>query len=156
MFLALLGEMCGVDQLVFLLDTFAGMPPPSEYDRGRQQGEFAPAPDQVAIIERQSAALGISRRIEICQGLFAETFATMAPRKLKFAFAHIDANIYEGTKEACEFTFPNMSPGAIIVFDDYNGVTDLGARLAIDRCFRQENRRPSALAVTSAFIKVDN
>jgi hypothetical protein len=47
-----------------------------------------------------------------------------------------------------------MNAGGTIVFDDYNGVCDLGARLAIDRSLRNRPERPQPLAASSAFVRV--
>lgn len=152
LFLALLGRMHGISQKVLLLDTFAGAPGLSSYDTGRQQGEFALNGDPVRQIQQQARLLGIEDRVEIHQGLFAETFASLSQRELAFAFAHIDANLYQSTKEACTFTIPRMVKGGMVVFDDYNGVCDLGARLAIDEHLAPKAIRPSALAACSAYI----
>jgi hypothetical protein len=149
--LAVLGKLEGISQTVHMLDTFAGMPTPSEFDSSRQSGEFTPPRDWPDVIRRQVAALGVEGRVEIHQGYFAETFPALAARDVRFAFAHIDANIYEGTREACEFTLPRMAKGGVVVFDDYNGLCDLGARLAIDSCLR--DRKPQPLAECSAFLR---
>ncbi len=71
----------------------------------------------------------------------------------RFAFAHIDANLFESTREACAFTLPRVAPGGIVVFDDYNGVCDLGARLAIDLCLGRGAVRPSPLAWCSCYLR---
>lgn len=152
--LGLLGEMGKIDQQILLLDTFSGTPPTSNYDSSRQQGEFTPADDQVSIIRQQAIALGIEERVVIHKGLFADTFSAIAQQNLNFAFAHIDANVYWSTKEACEFVLPRMASDSIIVLDDYNGVTDLGARLAIDRYFLGKVRQPIPLAGCSAFLRI--
>lgn len=151
--LAVLGRLNGLSQRVLMLDTFAGMPAPSEYDSGRASGEFAPPRNWTAVIGEQIAALGIADRAEIHQGLFADSFEKLASRNPRFAFAHIDANIFEGTRDACEFTLPRMAPGGAVVFDDYNGLCDLGARLAIDACLRGAEHRPLPLAECSAYLR---
>jgi hypothetical protein len=151
--LAVLGRLNDLSQRVLMLDTFAGMPPPSEYDTARRPGEFAPPSGWVDVIAEQSAALGVSNRTEIHQGLFADSFARMAAPGPRFAFAHIDANIFAGTRDACAFTLPRMSAGGAVVFDDYNGLCDLGARLAIDACLREPGRRPRPLAECSAYLR---
>jgi hypothetical protein len=152
--LALLGRHNGVCQKVLILDTFAGMPTVSEYDLSRHPGEFRPPADQVALIRRQAEALGVADRIEIHEGLFTDTFARLAGRDLHFAFVHIDANIYQGTLDACGFTIPLVAPGGLVVFDDYNGVCDLGARLAIDEYLAGRGLRPHPLAATSAYVRL--
>jgi O-methyltransferase len=144
----------GIPQKVLILDTFAGMPSVSAFDLARQDGEFTPASDQVEVIRGQAETLGVSDRIEIHKGLFAETFRILAVRNPRFSFVHIDANIYEGTLEACRFTIPRVCSGGAVVFDDYNGVCDLGARLAIDEFFREEGTKPKPLTASSAFVQI--
>jgi hypothetical protein len=150
--LALLGKLHGIEQKVFLLDTFAGMPAVSAYDLGRQNGEFRPGADQVGLIRRQAESLGVSERIEIHQGLFADTFPALTARDLHFALVHIDANIYQGTLQACQFAIPRIRRGGAAVFDDYNGVCDLGARLAIDEYFAGQGIKPQPLTASSACV----
>jgi hypothetical protein len=151
--LALLGRLNGLRQAVLMLDTFAGMPAVSAYDFGRSGGEFRPPADQVELIRRQAEALGVADRVEVHRGLFADTFAALAPRALRFALVHIDANIYQGTLEACAFTIPRVSTGGAVVFDDYNGVCDLGARLAIDEYCAGRGLRPLPLVASSAYLR---
>ncbi len=122
-------------------------------DLSRQDGEFQPPADQVQWIRKQAESLGVSDRIEIHQGLFAQTFQVLAQRDPRFAFVHIDANIYSGTLEACQFTIPRINSGGAVVFDDYNGVCDLGARLAIDEYFQGKGVKPRPLTASSAYVR---
>ena len=154
LFLALLGQMHAIPQRVLLLDTFAGVSSLSSYDTGRNEDEFAMTGDPVGQIRHQATALGIQDRIEIHRGLFAEIFPYLSQRALSFAFAHIDANLYQSTKEACAFTMPRVSERGIVVFDDYNGVCDLGARLAIDEKLLSTGINPTPLATCSAYVRV--
>jgi hypothetical protein len=151
--LAVLGRLEGVPQKVLMMDTFAGMPPPSAYDSSRRAGEFAPPDGWPDIIRRQTTELGVADRVEIHQGLFSEHFPALATRGVRFSFAHIDANIYQGTLEACEFTLPRMAAGGAVVFDDYNGLMDLGARLAIDEAVTRRGKKPLPLAECSAYLR---
>ncbi len=152
--LALLGHLHQASQRILLLDTFTGTPPPCRCDISRSGGEFVPPADQPAVIRRQAAALGVLDRVEIHQGLFADTFARLRGRDLRFALVHIDANLYQGTREACLFTLPRTAPGGAVVFDDYNGPCDLGARLAIDQSLAGTGLRPLPLVWSSAYVRV--
>ncbi len=152
--LAFLGSLHSVQQRTLLLDTFTGSPPACDRDFGRSAGEFVPAADQVALIRQQAAALGILDRIEIHQGLFADTFAHLREQDRRFSFVHIDANLYQGTREACAFTLPRCAPGGAVVFDDYNGLCDLGARLAIDEALAEPGLRPLPLVWSSAYLRI--
>jgi hypothetical protein len=152
--LALLGRHNDVCQKVLILDTFEGMPAVSGYDLARRPGEFRPPHDQVELIRHQAEALGVAERVEVHKGLFNDTFAKLGPRDPQFAFVHIDANIYQGTLDACAFTIPRVASDGIVVFDDYNGVCDLGARLAIDEYLADRKLRPQPLAATSAYVRL--
>lgn len=152
--LAILGRLNGIPKKVLMLDTFAGMPAPSEFDSSRQSGELSPPEHWPTVIRKQANTLGVDDLVEIHQGLFAASFPALAARKLVFSFCHIDANIYQGTLEACQFTLPRVSPGGVIVFDDYNGLCDLGARLAIDVALAASGRQPQPLAECSAYLRI--
>lgn len=150
--LAVLGKLHGVQQKVLMLDTFAGMPPTSAFDLARQSGEFTPPDGWTDVIRRQIDALGVADRVEVHKGFFSETFAGWGARDLELSFAHIDANIYQGTLDACQYVLPRVKPGGVVVFDDYNGLMDLGARLAIDSAV--QGKRPQPLAECSAYLRV--
>jgi hypothetical protein len=152
--IALLGRLDGISQRVHMCDTFAGMPAVSGYDLGREVGEFQPPPDQVQMILRQAEALGVSDRVQMHRGLFADTLPQLAACQPRFALVHIDANIYQGTLDACCWTIPSVAPGGAVVFDDYNGVCDLGARLAIDEYLAGQGSclKPIPLTASSACV----
>lgn len=152
--LAVLGRLHGKEQKVLMLDTFHGLPPVGETDAFRRSGEFEPAKDQILRIGSQAARLGVADRIEIHAGLFADSFTRLARRELRFAFVHVDANVYEGTDQACAFTLPRAAEGGVVVFDDYNGPFDLGARLAIDRHLAGRPEALRDLAWSSAWIRI--
>ncbi len=151
--LGLLGKLNRCEKLVLMLDTFRGSPEVSGFDNTRTRTEFIPPTGQVDLIRRQATTLGIGDQIEIHPGLFSETFDLLQDRNLTFSFCHVDANIYSGTKEACEFTIPRISPGGIVVFDDYNGICDLGARLAIDQFFLGKGAELGPLAGSSVLYR---
>ncbi len=150
--LAALAARNGIRRRVLLLDTFAGVPAGGEHDALRGAGDYDPGAGWARRLGTQAAALGIADRIDIHEGLFAETFAVLERREgLRFAFVHVDANVYEGTRDACRFTLRRLSEGGVAVFDDYHGVLDLGARLAVDECLG--GRVPAPLAWTSAYVR---
>jgi hypothetical protein len=152
--LALLGRLHAVAQQVLILDTFTGTPAVHRYDLYRRPGEYRPPAAQVEIIHRQAEALGVRERIEVHSGLFQDTFPKLGGQERRFAFVHIDANIYQGTLEACACTLRRVAPGGMMVFDDYNGVCDLGARLAIDECLAGHGLRPQPLGACSAYCQL--
>lgn len=151
LFLALLGRLNSINQKVFMLDTFEGMPESSKFDTNRKGGEYLPQINQVDIINENAKKIGVLDRIFILKGLFKDSINMIKENKNEFAFCHIDANIYSSTYEACDFSIPRMNKGGGIVFDDYNALCDLGARLAIDK-YLKGFIKPTPLSSTSAFI----
>jgi hypothetical protein len=151
--LAILSRLNGLYKTHVLLDTFTGIPDTSIYDSSRTVGEFRPPDDQVAIIRRQATLLGVASQVEIFPGPFDETLPQLlASGSVRVAFAHIDANTYSGTWDASRYALPAVLPGGIVCFDDYNGIYDLGARLAIEQ-YLGIHTRPQPLAGTSAFVR---
>ena len=52
------------------------------------------------------------------------------------------------------FAIPRTARGGAVVFDHYNGVCDLGSRLAIDRFCAPAGLRPQPLAGPSAWLRI--
>lgn len=152
--LALLGAIQGRRQKVILFDTFRGSPAGSRHDTLRPNPEYFLPPDYPDALWRQATAMGIGDRLEVHAGIFRETFADLAHEPLRFSFAHIDANLFESTSDACAFVVPRMVPAGLVVFDDYHGPCDLGARLAIDRYFHDRSERPCRLSGNSAWLRI--
>jgi len=51
-----------------------------------------------------------------------------------FSFVHIDVDLYQPILHSFEFFYPRLSPGGIMVFDDYGCIQFPGAKNAIDEC----------------------
>ena len=59
---------------------------------------------------------------------------------LRFAFVHLDADLYEPTIEALKFFYPRMNVRGMIVIHDYNSLP--GARKAVDEFFLNRKELP--------------
>jgi len=59
---------------------------------------------------------------------------------LKFAFVHLDVDLFEPTLEGLKFFYPRMSTGGILLIHDYNAW--LGARKAVDEFFADKKEFP--------------
>ena len=64
--------------------------------------------------------------VELIPGLFQETLFLDSP----VAFAHIDCDWYDSVRTCLERIVPWLSPGGIMVFDDYSSYS--GCRKAVD------------------------
>jgi len=70
------------------------------------------------------------------EGLFKDTFRKAENEK--FCFVHIDSDLYESVKQCCEFFYPRMIQGGIMIFDDYGFIRYIGARQAVDDFFAEK------------------
>jgi len=50
-----------------------------------------------------------------------------------FSLVHIDVDLYEPTMDTLEFFYPRMSPGGVIICDDYGSLACPGAKEAMDK-----------------------
>ena len=59
----------------------------------------------------------------------------------KFSFVHIDVDLYEPTKDALEFFYSRMSPGGVLLCDDYGSLACPGAKKAMDEFFSDKKEK---------------
>lgn len=129
----------GSGKRLHLFDTFDGMPPTDPTVDDHRAGDFPGVP-----VDTVRAFVGHEDEVVFHPGLIPETFAEMDDFS-RIAFAHIDVDIYESTKRCCEFIYPRLSWGGVIVFDDYGRPTCRGARIAIDEYFADKDSVPLSL-----------
>ena len=58
--------------------------------------------------------------VRIIRGVVPDILGEHAPEKI--AFLHLDMNAPQANKGALEFLFDRLSPGAVVVFDDYGWI----------------------------------
>lgn len=98
-----------------LFDTFAGMPDISVPTRDyHNPGDFADT--SLSFVRKRLGAYG-----KLCQfhvGTMPQTFVEVQDVQ-SYAFVHIDVDIYPSALECCQWFYPRMAFGGVIVFDDY-------------------------------------
>jgi O-methyltransferase len=119
---------CALDRTLHLFDTFEGLPAPHEVDSVRfKPGQYASNYEKV-----KKYLEGYN--VKIYKGLFPDT--TKDVPEVKYAFVHLDADLYESTKTGLEYFYPRMSPGAICICHDF--VTSEGVNRAFEEFFRDK------------------
>lgn len=120
-------------------DSFSGLPPLSRQDAGTapflKPGYLACQPEDVL---RSFSRQGL-RPPEIHAGWFHETLATELPDRI--AFAHLDGDFYDSILVSLREVYPRLSPGAMVVVDDYSWAGTPGARRACDVFFADKSER---------------
>ncbi len=114
-------------RIVHLFDTFEGMPETTEFDM-HLRGDFA----DTSLESVNEYLQGYN--VHFWPGLFPDS-ARLLPDDTEFVLVHVDVDLYTSTKAACEFFWPRLVEGGIMVFDDYNGPRCPGANKAVDEFF---------------------
>lgn len=94
-----------------LFDTFEGLPETGKNDEQFKKGEY------VGTFKDVKRNLSKYKKILYYKGLFPET-AKKCKQK-KFAFVHIDFDLYDGTLASLNHFYPLMSAGGIFLIHDY-------------------------------------
>jgi O-methyltransferase len=136
------------DRDLYLFDTFSGMTSPGDEDV-KHTGERAA--DMLARSSRDSddwavaslddakaAVLGVGypeNKIHFVQGPVEETLPATAPGEI--ALLRLDTDWYASTKHALVHLYPHLSPGGVVIIDDY--AYWQGARQAVDEYIREND-----------------
>lgn len=110
-------------RIVWGFDSFEGWPEPSVYDespRNPKQGEWRVSEEQVR--ERlNDSKIGDeypNLEVRLIKGFFRDTLQQF-PKERQISLLHIDADLYEGYRDALTNLFPAVAKGGIILFDEY-------------------------------------
>jgi hypothetical protein len=146
-----------VRKTVYGFDTFEGFPSLAPEDGGENEvqdvrvgGYAAGASIEEELLAARGAMnhdrhLSHLERLEFVKGDLACTaprFVAEQGQGLRIALLNLDADLYEPTRVALEHFVPLMSPGGIIILDEYAVTTFPGESQAVDEYFtRRFGRR---------------
>jgi len=126
----------GFDGEFFVFDSFEqGLPERGPEDRDlrrtrtakdarRERRFFRSSLDSVRDVLRDVSF------VRLCRGWIPEGFPAFADRR--FAFVHIDVDLFRPTLESLDFFLPRMVAGGAVVVDDYGSSGFPGATRAVD------------------------
>jgi O-methyltransferase len=115
------------DDKLYLFDTFDGMPEANiELDNFHRKGDFGDTS-----FEWVSELFAGNPNVSVYRGCFPRDNSEVLEGK-KFKLVHLDVDIYSSYKECLAYFHNKMVPQGIMVFDDYNAPSCLGAKKAID------------------------
>lgn len=127
------------DRKVWMYDTFAGMTEPTDDDFARHDRKPAASwmresekvraigPRDIVTRNIKCAAYPPSQFVMV-EGRVEDTIPGRVPEKI--SLLRLDTDWYESTRHELEHLFPLLSPGGVLIVDDY-GIWD-GARKAAD------------------------
>lgn len=129
----------------YMFDSFEGLSRPSSEDGSYwRRGDLA-ASDAV-LAGKLAGCTGYS----VMKGWIPARFAEVDERR--FAFVHIDVDLYQPTRDSLAFFYPRMGEGGIIVVDDYGFSTCPGATRAVDEVLMGETEQMVALPDGGGFV----
>ncbi len=148
----MLSELKRTDRQLYLFDTFEGMPRPSEVDTDRQDAraidtfealqtgqdssDFCRA--HFAEVQEALASTGYPQQsVHWVKGKVEDTIPENAPDSI--ALLRLDTDWYESTRHELEHLFPRLSPGGVLIIDDYGHWQ--GCQKAVDEYFDKNRTR---------------
>jgi O-methyltransferase len=129
----------------YVLDSFSGM---QTVDRIKDRHKVGDLSD--TSLEAVRSIVGDLDFIEYRKGWIPSTFAGLEAER--FSFAHIDVDLYKSVLDCCEFIYPRLCPGGVLIFDDYGFPNNPGARRAVDEYFKGRNEQPIVLTTGQALV----
>ncbi len=103
------------DKKFYVCDTYEGLPESHTNDRSvHNLKQYA------CSLESVSDYLKEFPNVHFVKGFFPNSAEGVIPEDEKFAFAHIDVDLYEGTLEGIRYLYPRMIPGGVIISHDFS------------------------------------
>lgn len=127
-----------------LFDTFEGMPEAKPEIDFHKRGDFSDTQ-----FHEVKAKVNFPF-VQVVKGWIPSTF--LGREKTMISMAHVDVDIYQSVKDCCEFIYPRLCAGGVIIFDDYGFDTCKGAKLAVDEYFMDKRSVPLVLPTGQAIV----
>lgn len=127
-------KACGsTERLVWVADSFEGLPPPDEgqypLDRGDPHWTMEHLAVSLERVKENFARYGLlDEQVRFLPGWFRDTLPSAPIERL--AVLRLDGDMYESTIVALRSLYPKVSPGGFVIVDDYGAVP--GCRAAVE------------------------
>ncbi len=119
-------EACSdVDRVVWVADSFRGLPAPDLARYPADTGDLLHSRDQLAVgldeVKANFERYGLlDERVHFVEGWFEDSLPKAPIDKL--AVLRVDADMYKGTIEALESLYPKLATGGYVIVDDYGAM----------------------------------
>lgn len=125
------------DKELYLFDTYSGFPDILTKDDPKSYfvGDCSCPKKNVENLMKKE------KNVFIVDGIFPNT-ADIIKNK-KFAFAHIDTDIYQSTKDSLEYIYPRMNTNGVILIHDYPAHD--GVKKAVDDFLKDKGEKIKTL-----------
>ena len=141
--ICLANEGTGKQHHVF--DSFEGLSRP-----GPRDGDYWTPGTLACSLEDVQRNLSRFAEVSYHKGWIPERFAEVASRR--FSFVHVDVDLEQPTLDSAIFFYERLSPGGILVCDDYGFTSCPGATAALDEFFSDKPEKMVALSSGGGFV----
>ncbi len=117
-----------IQDSVFLCDTWAGVVKTGDVDTYYHGGEHDDTSRQ--IVESLISRMGLEN-VELLQGIFPDDTGDRVA-DLRFRLCHVDVDVYQSAKDVFDWVWPRLSPGGLVIFDDYGCAACPGVTAFVD------------------------
>jgi len=127
-----------------LFDTFTGIPVCDPDVDCHHVGDFGDTN-----LDQVKTGVGHADIVRYHVGIMPQTFTGL--ENVVVSFVHVDVDMYQSYVDCLAFFWPRLSPGGIMVFDDYGHQNCPGARKAVDEFFADKPEKAISLFDGQAF-----
>jgi O-methyltransferase len=126
----------GARRRIYGFDSFEGFDASVEIDlrlggaEDPQKSRHGFADTSYAVIVRKLELLKLSEVALLIKGYFRDTLPTAPARR--YAFVHLDCDLYQSYRDCLEYFYERMTPGGIILLDEYDDPPWPGCNKAVD------------------------
>jgi O-methyltransferase len=107
------------NKTIYLADTFQGVVKAASWEHYRNKAHADTSEELV--VDFLTTSMGATN-YKILRGIFPEDTGRQIQGK-KLAFVHLDLDVYQSTKDAFEYIWPQVVAGGIVAFDDYGMIS---------------------------------
>ena len=120
------------NNLIYLIDTFEGLPQESVNDNFHKKGDF-----NDSSVDHVKSVLMPYTNYRLIKSAWPNSKIKDLDN-INIKFLHLDVDLYECYYENLKYFWPKIVSGGILVFDDYGHYNCLGSKKAVDQ-FVEEN-----------------
>ncbi len=133
-------QLEGLDARVYLCDTFRGVVKAGPEDSVYAGGEHSDT--SKGAVEDLFRAMRLDN-VELLVGVFPEETGPLMPIDRRIRLCHIDVDVYRSAKDVLDWVWGRLSPGGVVVFDDFGFPECAG----VTRLVNEEARKPDRLVI---------
>lgn len=146
---AALDAFGNTDKLVWVADSFQGLPRPDGKTYPADRGDLLWTFDELAVsvdeVKSNFDRYGLlDNRVRFLEGWFKDTLPTAPIEQL--SLLRVDGDLYQSTIEVLRNLYPKVAPGGYVIVDDYGAIEACAQAV---RDYRAEN------GVTEGLHKID-